>query len=87
MRTLADRGVHVPDDIAVIGLDDIEDGRYAVPALSTVAPDKAQIAQAAVRLLRERLEDGADTPPRDIRADFALIPRESTLGRSTGAVS
>jgi len=87
LRTLADRGVHVPDDIAVIGLDDIEDGRYAVPALSTVAPDKAQIAQSAVRLLRERLEDGAGTPPRDIRADFALVPRESTLGRGASAVS
>jgi len=86
LRTLADRGVSVPDDVAVIGLDDIEDGRYSIPTLSTVAPDKAQIAQLAVQLLCERLDAGRDTPPREIRADFRLVPRESTIGGAVSAV-
>lgn len=86
LRTLADRGVSVPDDVAVIGLDDIEDAQFSFPALSTVAPDKAQIARCAVQLLGERLDD-MRTPPRDIRADFTLVPRESTIGRGVSVRS
>jgi len=85
LRTLAERGVRVPDDVAVIGVDDIEDGRFAVPTLSTVAPDKAGIARCAVQLLCERLEAGRRSPPRDVRADFRLVPRESTIGRNLTA--
>jgi DNA-binding LacI/PurR family transcriptional regulator len=83
MRLLTDRGLRVPDDVAVIGIDDVEDGRFAVPTLSTIAPDKAAIARAAVRMLAERLEpDGHQLVPRDVRAGFQLVPRESTLGRA-----
>ena len=81
LRALAVRGVRVPDDIAVIGVDDVEDGRFSVPTLSTVAPDKEAIARTAVRMLAERLEPGgAALPPRDVRADFTVLGRESTLG-------
>jgi DNA-binding LacI/PurR family transcriptional regulator len=81
LRALADRGIPVPDDIAVIGLDDVEDGRYSVPALSTVAPDKSGIAATAVRMLAERLEPGGrEIAPREERAAFALVARESTAG-------
>ena len=83
LRTLALRGLRVPDDIAVIGLDDVEDGRFSAPTLSTVAPDKEAIARTAVRMLAERLEAGRPPePPRDVRADFRLVARESTLGPS-----
>jgi DNA-binding LacI/PurR family transcriptional regulator len=81
LRHLADRGLRVPEDIAVIGIDDVADGRFAVPTLSTVAPDKAGIAAAAVRMLAERLEPGGhELAPRDVRVDFEVVPRESTLG-------
>ena len=57
------------------------DGRFAVPTLSTIAPDKAGIARTAVRMLAERLEPGGhQLEPRDVRAGFELVPRESTLG-------
>lgn len=78
LRTLAERGVRVPDDIAVAGFDDIEDGRYAVPSLTTVRPDKQAIAERAVDLLAGRL-DGTDTgPPREVDAPYELMVREST---------
>jgi DNA-binding LacI/PurR family transcriptional regulator len=71
----------VPGDVAVVGIDDIEDGRFSVPRLSTVAPDKEQIARTAVRMLAERLEPGSDAVrPRDVRAPFELVVRESTGG-------
>ena len=86
LRALADRGKRVPEDVAVIGLDDVDDARFAVPGLSTVAPDKAFIASTAVAMLAERLEDGGqDLAPRDVRAPFELVVRESTEGRRATA--
>ena len=55
LRTCYDRGFRVPEDVAVIGFDDLEEGRYTVPALSTISPDKDFIGRTAVRLLAERL--------------------------------
>ncbi|MET0422911.1 MAG: LacI family DNA-binding transcriptional regulator, partial [Actinoplanes sp.] len=64
LRTLLARGIAVPGDVAVIGFDNIEDGRFSTPTLSTVAPDVPRIAQLAVDLLAERLEgDPAATAP------------------------
>ncbi|MBO3748503.1 LacI family DNA-binding transcriptional regulator [Streptosporangiaceae bacterium NEAU-GS5] len=78
LRTLLARGIRVPDDIALIGFDDIEDGRYATPALTTVAPDKSQIADVAVDLLASRLS-GTAAQPKELVAGHRLIVRESTL--------
>ncbi len=83
LRTLAQRGVRVPDDIAIAGFDDIEDGRFSSPTLTTISPDKEQIARVAVSLLLDRLDERSDAPPQEIRADYRLIPRESTLGPAT----
>lgn len=83
LRMLAERGVQVPVDVAVIGMDDIEDGRWSTPTLSTVIPDKAEIARCSVELLLHRMgnNDGSQAAARDVRAGFALAARESTLGR------
>jgi DNA-binding LacI/PurR family transcriptional regulator len=84
IRTLLSRGLRVPGDVAVIGFDDIEDGRFSTPTLSTVEPDSQRIAEIAVDLLAERLGDGpaAAGPPRELRVDHRLLIRESTAGRS-----
>jgi DNA-binding LacI/PurR family transcriptional regulator len=80
MRALAEAGVRVPQDVAVIGFDDIEDGRYSAPSLSTVAPAKDEIARVALdRLLLRIAEPG--TPVVAVVARHRLEPRESTLGR------
>ncbi|MFD6098582.1 LacI family DNA-binding transcriptional regulator [Nocardiopsis flavescens] len=81
MRTLAERGLRVPDDVAVVGFDDIEESRYGATTLTTVAPHKRAIARAATDMLLDRLAGEADTPPRRIQPGFALITRESTVGR------
>ena len=41
----------VPGDVAVVGFDDIEEGRYSTPTLTTVRPDKERIARLAVDLM------------------------------------
>ncbi|MEU9830192.1 LacI family DNA-binding transcriptional regulator [Streptosporangium sp. NPDC048047] len=81
MRTILAAGLRVPEDIALAGLDDIEDGRYSTPTLTTVAPDKAELARIAVDLLRQRIDGRPGQPPREARAGYRLVPRESTLGR------
>ena len=79
LHTLAREGVHVPDDVAVIGIDDIEDGRFSTPTLSTVALDKAGVAREAVCLLHDRLASPAGAARR-VSVGVELVPRESTLG-------
>lgn len=80
LRTLYERGIRVPEDVAVMGFDDIEDGAFSVPTLSTVAPDKEQIATEAVRTLAARVR-GEEDDARELTADHRLALRESTLGR------
>ncbi|MFE7748019.1 substrate-binding domain-containing protein, partial [Streptomyces sp. NPDC057428] len=56
LRALHEHGVRVPEEVAVIGFDDVEGGRFSVPTLSTVAPDKAAVARTAVQLLQRRID-------------------------------
>jgi len=77
LRALRDRGLSAPAHVAVIGIDDIEEGRFSSPSLSTVAPDKRAIAEAAIDLLLERGAQPEDAP-RTVVVGHRLIIREST---------
>jgi DNA-binding LacI/PurR family transcriptional regulator len=77
LHALAGRGVTVPDDVALVGFDDIEDGRYAVPALTTVAPDKLRLVEAALDCLAER-RVGPGLPGRDVVVPYRLVVRASS---------
>lgn len=79
LRALGAAGVAVPEDVAVIGFDNIDESRYSVPSMSTVDTGRDEIAQTAVDLLLERInEKDAPVPPRTIKPDFRIIRREST---------
>ena len=80
MRAIGEAGRRIPDDIAVIGIDDIEEGRFSTPTLTTVAPDKEYIGRLAVQALIARIEGKPVSPPYDVQPPFRLITRESTLG-------
>jgi diguanylate cyclase (GGDEF)-like protein len=74
LDTLAAAGVRVPDDLAVVGFDDIVDARYSTPALATVSqsfPDLGAAAFALVRALREGLADASPPVP------TTFVPRAS----------
>lgn len=70
------RGLSIPDDLAVVGFDDLEEGRFYIPSLSSVSPDKALIASTAVDLIVEP----SDRPQGDVLLPFELAARGSTLG-------
>lgn len=78
LRALHERGLRVPQDLALVGFDDVDDGRYSIPSLTTVAPDKTQIATLAVEQLLARLAGRAGRPPQSLRAAHHLVIREST---------
>jgi DNA-binding LacI/PurR family transcriptional regulator len=84
LRALQSRGKRVPEDVAVIGFDDVDEAQYSIPSLSTINPGRREIAQTAVQLLAERIAAGSDggPAPREIRPKFRVIARESTVGSS-----
>ncbi len=77
LHVLHTRRVAVPEEIAVVGFDDIDDARYSEPQLTSIAPGREQIARTAVDMLLERIA-GVDVPPRRVVADFELVERESS---------
>lgn len=78
LRGLAELGLRVPQDVQVIGFDDITEGAYSSPALTTVNPEKDKIARLAVSMLEERIS-GTLTAPREVIVPTRLTVRETTL--------
>lgn len=79
MRAVFDAGLSVPENVAIIGIDDIEEGRYSRPSLSTVSLDTTFIAEQAIARVTARIEQ-PDLSPEQIVAPHALRMRESTIG-------
>ncbi|MFI7021375.1 LacI family DNA-binding transcriptional regulator [Micromonospora sp. NPDC049900] len=75
MRTLRETGRRVPDDVAVIGFDDIETAAYTDPPLTTVRQPIVELGRQGTRLLL-RLAAGEDVEPALI-LPTELIVRES----------
>ena len=66
-----------PEDLALVGLDDVEDGRWSRPSLTTVSPDKATLAEVAVTRLLARI-GGSDAPTGSTTTPHELLVRESS---------
>lgn len=81
IHTLLVRGLRVPEDVAVIGYDDIEGGRYSNPTVTTISLDKDVIATTAVERLLLRIGSRTPPPGLELRAPHRLVVRESTAGR------
>lgn len=88
LARLRDRGVRVPEEVSVVGFDDVEVGRLFAPALTTVRVPRTSLGRRAVDLVLARLDaDGADSAgSRD--ADPAPLsdelPVELVIRSSTG---
>lgn len=79
LRALGEAGLRVPEQVAVIGFDNIDEARFAVPSLSSVDPGRESIAEMAVQMLVERVrEKGEPRPPRLSKPEFHIVTREST---------
>lgn len=77
VRAVFDAGRTVPGDVAVIGIDDVEEGHYSRPSLSTVSLDTPFIAHHAVERVVARIDDPG-IPAEERIAPHRLVVREST---------
>jgi LacI family transcriptional regulator len=82
---LADAGLRVPEDMAVVGFDDIPLARYLTPPLTTVHVDMLRLGERAVDLLLERHGPDAPGSPRQELLPTTLVIRGSCGARPPGA--
>ncbi len=76
IRALRDEGLRVPEDVSVIGFDDIESAAFYNPSLTTVRQPLRQMGAIAARTLLEKIQGVAF--PAEIAVQPELIAREST---------
>jgi DNA-binding LacI/PurR family transcriptional regulator len=78
-----DRGVRVPDDLAVVAYDD-EVAHLGSPAISAVRPPKNWVGKVAVEMLVARLDAGSARPMHHIQLEPELIVRDSSVVHPRG---
>jgi LacI family transcriptional regulator len=77
IRALVDRGLRVPEDVSVVGFDDIQSAAYHNPSLTTIRQPLQQMGLTAARILLQRIR-GQATFPETVSILPELIIREST---------
>jgi DNA-binding LacI/PurR family transcriptional regulator len=70
-------GLRVPEDVSVVGYDDIQLSSFFNPPLTTVSQPKKAMGRAAFALLRERIADER-MPTRSVTMSARLVVRRST---------
>ena len=80
MKTLRQSTLRIPDDISLMCFDDLDWFSFSDPPISAVATSHELLAEAAVDLLRHRIEDpsGMDKTPSFLQLSFQLMIRRST---------
>lgn len=76
-RGLAEQGVRIPEDISVIGFDDIDLAEYVTPKLTTIHQPIREMGEATTKLLFNRIKN-PDTPVQTSYFGVELIERDST---------
>lgn len=77
MRAIREAGLRIPEDIAVVGFDNINASAYTTPPLTTVHQPFFEMGQAAVNLMLSHL-NGTNFPDRPIELPTSLVIRESS---------
>ncbi len=76
IRGLRDKGVSVPDDVMVVGMDGTNYGQLYCPSISSVAQDRRGIVDNSLNLL-EKMIDGDSGEPEHIGVPTHFVPAES----------
>ncbi|RMF75049.1 MAG: LacI family transcriptional regulator [Alphaproteobacteria bacterium] len=84
INALADAGRRVPEDVAVVGFDDIPLAAHLRPALTTVRQNVKAGGEALVALLLDRLRGQAAAEPRSVLLPTTLVVRQSSLPDGRG---
>jgi LacI family transcriptional regulator len=77
MQAIREAEMRVPEDVAVVGFDDIPTARLISPALTTISQHQEQIGKRAAQMIFERLNGGAPFEGRTEAMPFELVIRQS----------
>lgn len=84
MRALLDRGVQIPSDVALIGIGNIDEGSFALPPLSTVDLNQAELAATAMSIVGQRMDKPDHTDVnQQVVVDHTVISRHTTAAPLT----
>jgi DNA-binding LacI/PurR family transcriptional regulator len=78
MRGIFECGLRIPEQVEVMGVDDIEEARFLTPALSTVSLPKEQIGVQTAKMLIAQMEGQKISSPR-VLLEPVLRLRETTM--------
>ena len=78
IRAAHECGLRAPDDFGLAGFDGIDEGRFSVPTLTTIAVDFTDMANLAVTALVERMRSNTAIPDRELHCRYELIVGESS---------
>lgn len=81
IAALRDQGIRVPEDVSVIGIDDIPLSSFVTPALSSIRLPRDEIGTLAARLLIERIMQTRPAETRIVVAATKFVPRASSARR------
>ena len=81
MWTLKAGGMNIPEDVSLIGYDGIRMSRMVRPMLTTYRQDAEKIAEEAIKLLLEAIEDPARHIPRQITVEGNLLEGDTVRSR------
>jgi len=78
IRALKDAGLRVPEDVSVVGFDDIQSAAYSTPSLTTVRQPLTEMGKRGAEILLERIANRDKEFPSEIVMAPELVVREST---------
>jgi LacI family transcriptional regulator len=81
MSAFHEQGVRIPDEISIVGIDDIQLSGFTFPTLTTIRQPYLQIAESAIERVCARMEDPMRASA-TIALDPTLVLRASTAARS-----
>ncbi|MBO4204404.1 LacI family DNA-binding transcriptional regulator [Micromonospora echinofusca] len=78
LHELRQAGVRVPEDVSVVGFDDVMAAKYCFPSLTTIRQDVPALGQVSTDTLIDALEGAAELDGDQLRLPVALVVRDST---------
>jgi DNA-binding LacI/PurR family transcriptional regulator len=81
LRALQEGGRRVPEDVSIVGFDDIPEAAYITPPLTTIRQDFAEVGRRSLRLMLAQLASGARIESK------VVVPAQIVVRQSTGPVN
>ena len=81
MVAIREKGIAIPNDISVLGFDDVPSAKLVFPALTTVSQFQRNMGRKAAEILLNRINKNPQEKAINIEMPFELVVRDSTIER------